>query len=142
MMSDDSHPSSKKDTRFKRGQSGNPKGRPPKPRRMLIPSQLRKDILRVADEVHELRTAGGVRKITKHELIILAISNGAAKGNPTSLRLWMKLIELAVDERNKSYPTARVIEMLFLDAEQPGGPRHPNSVAVLDAHLKAMKRSY
>lgn len=143
-MSDDpnSSPPPRKDTRFKKGTSGNPKGRPLKPRRALIPNQLRKDILQVADEEHELRTAKGVRKLTKQQLIILAISNGAAKGNPTSLRMWMKIFEAALEQRRAAYPTVQLIEMLLDEVEDPRFDTKPGTVRLLDAHLKATKKRY
>lgn len=143
-MSDDQNslPPARKDTRFKKGTSGNPKGRPLKPRRALIPSQLRKDILQVADEEHELRTANGVRKVTKQQLIIIAISNGAAKGNPTCLRMWMKIFESALDQRRAAYPTVQLIEMLLDEVEDPRFDPKPETVRVLDAHLKRIKKKY
>lgn len=143
-MSDDQSPlpPARKDTRFKKGTSGNPKGRPLKPRRALIPSQLRKDILQVADEEHELRTANGVRKVTKQQLIIMAISNGAAKGNPTCLRMWMKIFESALDQRRAAYPTVQLIEMLLDEVEDPRFDPKPETVRALDAHLKRIKKKY
>lgn len=144
MMSEEpeSQPPSRKDTRFKKGTSGNPKGRPLKPRRALIPSQLRKDILQVADEEHELRTASGARKLSKQQLIILAISNGAAKANPTCLRMWMKMFEAALEQRRAAYPTVQLIEMLLADVEDPRFDPKADTVRLLDAHLKATKKKY
>jgi hypothetical protein len=130
------------DGRFTKGTSGNPKGRPRKPRRALIPSQLRKDILQVADEELELPTAKGIRRLTKQQLIITAISNGAAKGNPTCLRMWMKMLEAALEQRSAAYPTVRLIEMLLQDVEDPRFDPDPETVRLLDAHLRLTKKVY
>jgi hypothetical protein len=144
MMSEDpkSLPPPRKDTRFKKGQSGNPKGRPRKARRALVPSQLRKDILAVADEEIELSTPKGRVKLTKQQLIIKAISNGAAKGSPTALRMWMKLFEAAVDQRFAAHPTVRLVEMLIDSIEDPRFDANPETVRTLDAHLKKTRNTY
>jgi len=142
MMSEDPSPKSGKDTRFRKGQSGNPKGRPRNARRALIPSQLRKDILQAADEELEIRTASGVRRLTKQQLIITAVANGAAKGNPTCLRLWMKMIEGALDQRFVAHPTVRLVDMLLQAVEDPRFNGDPLTIRALDAHLKATKKTY
>jgi len=131
-----------KHTRFKRGECSNPRGRPRAPRRALIPSQLRKDILQAADELIEVKTATGRRKLTKQQLIIAAITNGAAKANPTCLRLWIKLFETALQERFEAYPTVRLVDMLLQAVEDPRLDPDPQTVRALDAHLKCTKRSY
>jgi hypothetical protein len=129
-------------TRFKPGECPNKKGRGKKNRRALVPSQIRKDVLEAADEVIEVKTAKGVRKLTKQQLIITAISNGAAKGNPTCLRLWIQLLETALNDRMEAYPTVRLIDMLLREVEDPRFDPDPMTVAALDAHLKLTKRSY
>lgn len=106
-----------KHTQFQPGQSGNPNGRRGKPPRALVPSQLRRDVLEVADEILEVKTAKGTRRLSKHRLIIQAISNGAAKGNPTCLKLWVALFQTALQERRDIYPSVRLAEHLMHVAE-------------------------
>ena len=129
-------------TRFKPGECPNRKGCGPKKRRALIPSQVRKDILEAADELIEVKTAKGARKMTKQQLIITAISNGAAKGSPTCLRLWVQLLDAALKERMETYPTVRLIDMLMQDVDDPRYDPNPETVIILDAHLKRTKRTY
>ncbi len=68
-------------TRFKKGQSGNPRGRPPG-------SRNHKTILReIAHEKHAYREGGRKKKASLVELIIMTVRNEAAKGNPLALKL-------------------------------------------------------
>lgn len=131
-----------KHSQFKKGESGNKRGRRTKPRRTLIPSQLRKDILEAADEVVDVKTSRGVVKLTKQQLIVKAIANGAAKGNPTCLRYWLQLIVPALQGRLDAYPTVQLVDMLLKEVEDPRFDPDPETERALNAHIKLTKNSY
>ena len=78
-----------KHTRYKPGQSGNPKGRPrkkrsPEPSADLTGSE--RALRKVLDEKVAITEAGGKRKATKSELIDLAQIKAAVGGNPQAQR--------------------------------------------------------
>jgi hypothetical protein len=78
-------------TRFQKGRSGNPHGRP-------RGSKNKKNILEeILNEEVSVRTGKGSRKISKFELVARQIVNEAAKGDPkaqTQLLAWIKVYDL------------------------------------------------
>ena len=83
-----------KSTRFKPGQSGNPKGR--KKGSMNLDTILMKAL----DAKITVETPAGTKRITKKEAIAMRLVNKAAMGDPKSIQTllpWMSKVE----ERNK-----------------------------------------
>ncbi len=83
-----------KSTRFKLGQSGNPKGR--KKGSMNLDTILMKAL----DAKITVETPAGTKRITKKEAIAMRLVNKAAMGDPKSIQTllpWMSKVE----ERNK-----------------------------------------
>ena len=83
------------ETRFKKGQSGNPKGRPKGSKNL-------KTILKeVINEKVPVREDGKTRKITKLEAIIKQVVNKASTGDPRAIKQLMEFIrEYLSEEQN------------------------------------------
>lgn len=77
-----------KHSQFKKGQSGNPKGRKPRTRNM---STLLREELETTIEVHE---GGRTTKLTKREALIKTLVNDAITGKNQSRPLLLKIIEI------------------------------------------------
>jgi hypothetical protein len=78
-----------KATQFKKGQSGNPKGRLKRP----IVNDLRVLLDQVLAEPHTVREGGRLRTTTTLHAIILAYMNTGLKANPAALRRLFRLAE-------------------------------------------------
>jgi hypothetical protein len=88
------------DHRFKKGVSGNPRGRPPKKARSLTPRQLRRDILRIAEAQVTVKTDKGLVKVSAIEAIILRATSMALTGHGPSIRFMMGLYADKVAEHS------------------------------------------
>jgi hypothetical protein len=77
-----------KHTRFKKGQSGNPKGRKPRSRNT---STLLREELESIIEVHE---GGRTKRLTKREALIKTLVNDAITGKNQARPLLLKIIEI------------------------------------------------
>jgi Family of unknown function (DUF5681) len=85
-------------TRFKKGQSGNPKGRP-KGSRSFTSSAYR--VLQERVTINE----GGRRKtVTKLDAALKQIANKAASGDANTLRLLVTIVQL-MEQRSSDPPT-------------------------------------
>jgi hypothetical protein len=82
-------------TRFKRGQSGNPKGRP---RRAKNLASLLNEAL---NEVVVVNENGGRKRISKRKAAFKQLVNEAAKGNWRALKL---LVDILQDIERRSEP--------------------------------------
>jgi hypothetical protein len=75
-----------KDSRFRAGQSGNPKGRPPG-------SKSRKEIVEeIAGEMHLVDEGGDCRWRSVLELVLLSLRNRSLEGNVRAFRIVSDLI--------------------------------------------------
>lgn len=111
-----------KQHQFKSGQSGNPRGRPKKKWRMSVPAQHSKDILEIAEELHEVRTAAGLKKLTMQQLIYRGLAAGAAKGKPTCVKYWMPAYLAVIQERFDRHPSVSLTALLISIAENSDEP--------------------
>ena len=85
-------------TRFKRGQSGNPRGRPRGSKNLptLLTEALNERVV-VAEN-------GGRRKITKREAIITQLVNRSAKADLRAVKILLDIIQ---DIERRTEPTSR-----------------------------------
>jgi hypothetical protein len=98
MMSEDPKAPGK-DTRFKKGQSGNPNGRPRKPRQGITPNQLRKDILRVMELPVPVKVGNKEELLTVREATIYSLAKNAIAGKKVAyVKLWVQLQQQVAQE--------------------------------------------
>lgn len=80
-----------KDGRYRKKFSGNPKGRPPRPRRKLDDEQMREDILRALEELTTITVGGKRQTVPVMQVIYKQLFAKAASGD---VRCIIKAIEL------------------------------------------------
>ncbi|MEP0191785.1 MAG: DUF5681 domain-containing protein [Erythrobacter sp.] len=123
-----------KDTRFKPGQSGNPKGRPLKPRR---PNVSAFEI--VLDKRVTATVGGKERELTVEEVLQQQTLKGALAGKRMAIRKVLKMIEkreaalakknglgprpIAIERAHSSNNANEAMRILGIAAPDPG---HPN----------------
>jgi hypothetical protein len=101
-----------KEHQFKPGHSGNPRGRPPKRRQALIPSQVSKEVLAALGSKVSITTPTGRTKITRLELFIRSTLDQAIKGKPTALRILLLLMDNALQDNVKRHPEYEALDVL------------------------------
>lgn len=109
-----------KEHQFKPGHSGNPRGRPPKRRQALIPSQVSKEVLAALGSKVSITTPKGRTKITRLELLIRSTLDQAIKGKPTALRILLLLMDNALQDNVKRHPEYEALDVLEKTIETSG----------------------
>jgi hypothetical protein len=112
-----------KHTQFKKGQSGNPRGRPRKKPEM---PDARASLANALNERVAVNDNGKTRHLTKLDLLMLQAVNKAVTGNPGPMRL---LFPILVKLSEASNPKA---------AEQPNGPSPEELSKELDDMLSVL----
>jgi hypothetical protein len=84
-------------TRFKKGQSGNPRGRPSGSKNLAtVLSEALNELVIVAEN-------GGRRKITKRQAIITQLVNQSAKADWRATKILLDILQ-AIESRNEPAP--------------------------------------
>jgi len=84
-------------TRFKKGQSGNPRGRPSGSKNLAtVLSEALNELVIVAEN-------GGRRKITKRQAIITQLVNQSAKADWRATKILLDILQ-AIESRSESAP--------------------------------------
>ena len=97
-----------KDTQFKKGQSGNPKGRPPK-RKKRTPT-LADDLRRELEEQVTINKNGEVVCVTKQRALLTAVATAAINGRIGQQRLIVQLCSMLVGTAQDDTSTAEELE--------------------------------
>jgi hypothetical protein len=100
------------DHRFRKGISGNPRGRPRKVERSYTPRQQRRDVLRIAESPTTIRTAKSKKKVPIIEAIILLTAAKALAGHGPSANRMMKWYTDAINKHTEAH--AQKFEILEL----------------------------
>ncbi len=127
---------------FGKESTGNPKGRPRKPERLAVPSQMRKDFLAVAEMDVTINTPNGPEKMPIGVAIILAIATNALKGKPTAIREWMKYQCMFLQERLEAHRSIQVVDALQHIAEEPHSSDTSVDPKMLSGMIKAVQKRY
>jgi len=106
-----------KDTQFKKGSSGNPKGRPKKAR------DFDHELLRESRASITLNENGSRRRISKHEAAIKQLINKAISGNIPALRTYLDRYQIAFEriallEASRSSDTRKYDDVKKLTNEE------------------------
>ena len=97
-----------KDTQFKKGQSGNPKGRPPK-RKKRTPT-LADDLRQELEEQVTINKNGEVVCVTKQRALLTAVATAAINGRIGQQRLILQLCSMLVGTAEDDTSTAEELE--------------------------------
>lgn len=97
-------------TQFKRGQSGNPRGRPKKIPRAEVPSQILEDFRFVAQMEVVLKTVKGPQKVPSYIAVIYSLTQRALAGQPTALRMYFEFLGRAYKDNVKQDPILYLID--------------------------------
>lgn len=82
-----------KHAQFKKGASGNPRGRPRSLPRAEVPSQLGRDVRAIGRTKTPLKTPSGARQVTMMEAFVWKIWMDAMAGKVTAQRILLELIK-------------------------------------------------
>ena len=97
-----------KDTQFKKGQSGNPKGRPPKHKKRT--PTLADDLRRELEEQVTINKNGEVVCVTKQRALLTAVATAAINGRIGQQRLILQLCSMLVGTAEDDTSTAEELE--------------------------------
>lgn len=101
-----------KEHRFKKGETKNPRGRPVKRERSLIPRQLRTDTLKVKETLVRMKTADGEALVTAYEAAMTALAKKAMSGHFSAMKLFLQKCEIAVQQHYDAHYEFQMLEAL------------------------------
>lgn len=127
-----------KERQFRKGVSGNPRGRPPKQERSLIPRQVRNDILEYSLKPVRVRTRAGERELPAIDALMQVLLSKAASGHLPSIQYFFGLYQEAVLQHYEAHEEGAFEYLERLERAIQLSPQ-PISKSTLQ-HLNQMRR--
>ena len=128
--------------RFKKGQSGNPKGRPTKIERTVLPDQHDRDMLAFAHRLVRIKLNGKETEISTRQAVEMKLWTKALEGHGPSMREVLKRSDQAAVsfyETNKG--NMELYKMLDEYVRSKLGRRPKGTADMLNALSRAIKKS-
>ena len=120
-----------KHTRFKKGQSGNPRGRPVKRPSADTPGEIG----RVIREVSRMTVRGPQgEEVPMLQAQMMALANAGLKGKASAIKLFAELLASALEDNVARHPELKLID----EADLITVNRRPRSKAKLARTLKGL----
>lgn len=104
-----------KHAQFRAGQSGNPRGRRPKPPRAELPSQLGRDVRAVGRLKTTVKTPNGPRHMTLAEALIYRLWMDAIAGKISQQRMLVALLKDAYADVLEKRPNMELFDRFAVD---------------------------
>jgi len=122
-----------KSTRFKKGQSGNPRGRPVKRPSADTPGEIG----RVIREVSRMTVRGPQgEEVPMLQAQMMALANAGLKGKASAIKLFAELLASALEDNVARHPELKLID----EADLITVNRRPRSKAKLARTLKDLAK--
>ena len=128
---------------FKKGQSGNPKGRPRKVDRTVLPGQLTRDILAIADLPVRIKIKGREVRVSAYEATLRKLCARALEGHSPSVRDFLKRVDGAMAdfaEANKENMELYLMIDRHLRSKLDSPPKF--AVEQLNTMSRAIKKAF
>jgi hypothetical protein len=128
-----------KHSQFKKGRSGNPRGRPRKLREGLTPAQLRKDVLRIMNLPVTIKMPDGQTKtLTVREAHLYRLAQRAISSDKIGFsRDWQRIQREAVEENVRENPA--LLRIPLFDQLAREFPQEEAFIESLKALLKTSR---
>lgn len=112
-----------KNGQFKKGFSANRAGRPPHRERAFLPRQKTRDILEVTEEILEIKTATGIKKLSAFQIILLKMRNKALEGHGPSMNRMLRIHGEALQSHYDAHKgAAKLLDQMEAGIVESGEP--------------------
>lgn len=129
-----------KHAQFKKGRSGNAAGRPRKNRRLPVPSQIARDVLKVRELPVSIKTPHGEKIVTLSQAAIYSLGKRALTDKVSFMKEWLKLEESALQWLFEDHRELQLGELLQKIVDETAPCRDQLTEETIDGMVSKWKK--